>query len=84
MNNSLATAWSQETHNESIRNPSFESDNGWHHLRTESNEYYAPVHGTRYAVLNGSGAKIEQETSLQLSEGKTYHCLLYTSDAADE
>ena len=62
----LATGWSQETHDESIRNPSFESDDGWHYLQAGSNEYYAPVHGTRYAVLNGSGDKIEQETSLRL------------------
>ena len=34
----LANGWSQETHDESIRNPSFESDDGWHYLQTESNE----------------------------------------------
>ena len=80
----LSTCWSQENHNESIRNPSFESDNGWRRLQTESNEYYAPVHGTRYAVLNGSGNKIEQETSLKLSKGKLFHVTVWARSIFDE
>ena len=80
----LSTCWSQENHNESIRNPSFESDNGWRRLQTESNEYYAPVHGTRYAVLNGGGNKIEQETSLKLSKGKSFHVTVWARSIFDE
>ena len=80
----LASGWSQETHDESIRNPSFESDDGWHCLQTESNEYYAPVHGTRYAVLNGSGDKIQQETSLRLSQGKTFNLTIWARSIYDE
>ena len=75
--NPVATGWSQDTHHHAIQNQSFESDNGWNNLQSASNEYYAPVHGTHYAVLEGSGAKIDQETDLELEKRKTFYLTIW-------
>ena len=76
--------WSKNSSEKWIENPSFESDSGWRNLEIGSNEYYAPVEGTRYAVLSEVGNVLQQRTSLQLTKGETFYITVWARSIYDE
>lgn len=67
-----------------IENAGFEEDAGWTGLSTGNTEYYAPVEGTRYAMLGASNGPLVQETSVVVQPGMRYEVTVWARSIYDD
>lgn len=73
LSSTLALEQTNEDGNPLLSNPSFEiGTTDWEYLSIEDSEYFAPVHGERYASVPQGSNPVRQITDHSIEAGKTY------------